>query len=155
MSAYVYTHIWVSDIWRLIYEDLRTHMELIYESANTHIWVLNKTIICQHMSILIYEDQTYDDSYIRIYARIWNSYMSHKILIYEYLTKLSYVSMCLYSYMSIRHMTTRILVILQAYETHIWVTKYSYMSILHNPYMTTHICESYVNTHNIHMCNNI
>ena len=110
MSAYVYTHIWGSDIWWLIYQDLRTHMKLIYESQNTHIWVLKKTIICQHVSILIYEYQTYDDSYISNSASIWNSYMSHKILIYEY---------------------------------------------LHNPYMTTHICESYVNTHNIHMCNNI
>ena len=58
MSAYVNTHIWGSDIWWLIYQDLRTHMKLIYESQNTHTWVFCTTriwrlIYASHMLTLI------------------------------------------------------------------------------------------------------
>ena len=139
----LHTHIWVSytnkssyvcesytatydhmcqtyDLWaRVIYEN---HMS----GRHMTIW----KVICvfsymsYHMSTLIYEDQTYDDSYMRIYAHIWSSYMSRQILIYEYLPKLSYVSICLYSYMRIRHMMTHISGFTHAYETHIPLTTY-------------------------------
>ena len=80
------THIWVviclSDIW--LFE---------YSYICTHIWV----VIClqsytwSHMSILIYEYfiwvSAYDDSYMSKSADIWFSYMSRKILIYEYFQK--------------------------------------------------------------------